>query len=354
MKNRLFFRLDAGSSIGLGHLRRCATLAIECIALDLEPHFMVRLEPGFEIALDLPSGAVLHALPWDLDPVEDANRLAALCAQQGIHIGVIDHYRISESYQATLQSSGLQWMQFGNLAHHHPILGQLLHDATPGVESSQYQHRLRFPDTQLLLGPEYALLRRDFAQQRQSTPLPPGGPLDSVLLTFGGGDDRGATLRAFDWLAQADFGGHVLVLTTSLNPAVAEIKRRAQHDGRISVFIDEWNVAPIMASCQLAITAAGTSLHELACLGLPTLIVSLAENQRAPAAAWQRMGWGAWMGDLAELQDGDATRCLSEWIGDDSRRIDAAKRCFVAQDGLGAHRTAEAIRQIHFSPRPAC
>jgi UDP-2,4-diacetamido-2,4,6-trideoxy-beta-L-altropyranose hydrolase len=168
--------------------------------------------------------------------------------------------------------------------------------------------------------------------------------VEAVLLTFGGGDDRGMTLRALGWLEMGGFGGRVEVLTTKLNPQVDALKAYAQGlGGRIRIHVDNWRPESLMARCQLSITGGGTTLHELACLGVPALVVSLAENQTAPGQAWETAGLGAFLGQAQDLDDQEAVRTVRRFLGDEALRLAVASRCLQVQDGLGAGRVAEAL-----------
>lgn len=343
----LFFRLDASPKMGLGHLRRCCVLARACREKEAVAHFFIRSEALDLSTQDFPTDAVIHEIPWDCTPEDDAALTVALCHQNGIRAGVVDHYRVSEPAQKILNAGGLRWMQFGNRLHTHPLLGALVHDANPGATIEDYRGRIHGHEPEFLTGPDYALVAEDFVTERARLSLPDAQEITSILLTFGGGDDRGATLAALNWLEAAGYSGKRLLLTTGMNPQLPALKEKAATTPQIELQVDNWHPAPLMAQCQLALCAGGTSLHELACLGVPPVIVCIADNQFFPAQSWHEAGMAINLGPAQEIQPQEAVRHLQRLLSHPEERRALARRCWQAQDGQGAARVAAALlRQV--------
>lgn len=343
----LFFRLDASPRIGLGHLRRCVVLAHACAEAGAVSHFLIRSENLDLQTQDFPSGAVIHSIPWELSAGEDADLTARLCLDHHLQTGVVDHYRVGEvGYQEVLNQAGLKWMQFGNLLHRHQLLGRWVHDANPGASPSAYSERLSHSVPEFLAGPAYALVAEEFREQRLLLSRPADTEVRSVLITFGGGDDRGGAVAALNGLDRAEFGGKRILLTTSLNPNLPRLKDLADQSSQIELHVDNWHPASLMATCQLALCAGGTTLHELACLGVPTVITCIADNQQFPAAAWQSERMALHLGSLQDLRDDGAVSQLRQLLQDPSERLAMAQRCWDQQDGGGASRVAAALLRL--------
>jgi spore coat polysaccharide biosynthesis predicted glycosyltransferase SpsG len=340
---RLFFRADAAPEVGLGHVRRCAVLAAACRQLGAEIHLLVRRREVAMAALGDWDGALVHEVPWDCGPEEDAQWTLERCAEKGLQSGVIDHYRLDGGYQQVLSDGGLRWLQFGNTGHTHPLLGKWVHDASPAVKREAYLGRLVNSETECFLGPRYALVEARFGGVRAKLGAPQRGAVETVLLTFGGGDDRGAFERALGWLEALGFAGRRVLLTTGLNPQLEVLRRRAAEDGRIELEVDNWQPAEVMAKCQLAITAGGTAVYELACLGVPTVMVSTAENQQATAESWQERGLAVSLGTLETVEDAVAEARIGRLMEDREACLALAKGAWEAVDGRGAERVAAAL-----------
>jgi UDP-2,4-diacetamido-2,4,6-trideoxy-beta-L-altropyranose hydrolase len=343
MTKSLFFRADVSPEVGLGHVRRCAVLAKACRMLGAKAHLMVRSRNVSFDSIGDWGGARLHEMPWDLTPDEDGQWVLETCREFGISKGVVDHYRLSEGYQERLIEAGLEWMQFGNKKHTHPLMGRWVHDASPGANVSAYEGRQKRDGTAFLLGPDYALVGSGFRRVRAGLEPPQDGAVASVLVTFGGGDDSGATLRTLRWLEEAGYLGRRVVLTGPNNPNLGELREVAERTPAVHLEVGNWEPAAVMAGNQLVICAGGTTLHEVACLGLPAVIVSIAENQVAPAVAWQAGGLGVYWGDLAGLEDREAVQKLKEILTDRTVRAGFARKAWEIQDGCGASRVAEAL-----------
>lgn len=298
-----------------------------------------------QAALSLPPQAVVHHIPWESTPAEEARQIVQLCQQHGIRTGVVDHYRMDISYQESLNRAGLRWLQFGNRLHAHPLLGHLVHDASPNASAESYGERVVHAHTRFLTGPLYALVAPAFAslRARLQTHSRLFSAIETVLLTFGGGDDRGATLAALGWLDKAGFNGRRIILTSRANPSLPRLQQTAQEHPEIELQVDNWNPAETMARCQLAVCAGGTTLHELACLGIPAVITTLAENQFAPAAAWDAAGMGTYLGPLKDTAAEQAASILHHLLAQPGLAADMARTCLETQDGQGAARVARAL-----------
>lgn len=331
----IFFRLDVAPEIGFGHLRRCVVLAEACQALGLQVGFLIRSHGITRQELSLPGGAQWCEIPWASSPEEDARLTIQQVQAWGCAAGVIDHYRLTEAYQQAIGRAGIRWLQFANPGHTWPISGDLVFDASPGASAETYRARTIQLSPRFLLGPQYALLASSFRAAK------PPANRTGVVLTFGGGDDRGATLRALELLDTAGYPGRRMILATSKNPRLPEILHGAQ--GRAEVEIDNWAPAPLMAGCEAAFCAGGTTLYELACLGLPAFILTIADNQVPGAKAWERAGLGYYLGPQEGLDLGAAARVVQARLADRTW-LEAARALGQQQvDGRGAERVASAL-----------
>ena len=288
-------------------------------------------------------GARLHQMPWDLTSDEDGQWVSEKCREFGLSKGVVDHYRLSEGYQERLIEAGLEWMQFGNTKHTHPLMGRWVHDASPGAEMVVYSGRKIGTETEFLLRPRYALVNESFRKVRNLLVAPKKQTVESILITIGGGDDCGATLRVLSWLDAVGYKGHRLVLTGPTNGSLEALWKIAERTANLEVQVGNWDPAEAMGKCQMAVCAGGTSLHELACLGIPVVIVTIASNQVAPAEAWQRAGFGENLGALSDITDSAASNVLKSILGRSEKRFQMAVKAWNSQDGLGAQRVANRL-----------
>ena len=183
---RILFRCDVSPTIGLGHFRRCLTLAEELKGRGASVLFACRSK-GLDVREGLGNIADDWVdLEWSLAPESEVLEVIQLYRQRDIDIAVIDHYGADVPYQKALYRSGIRWLQFDGSARR-PLWADWVLNANPAAEEGTYLPLKQRDETRLLLGPAYALLRPEFLKRRQQVSF--REKVRKILLTFGGGDD---------------------------------------------------------------------------------------------------------------------------------------------------------------------
>lgn len=340
-RHRVVVRADASARIGLGHLRRCAALGRRLETAGVDVHFLTKTEdvdPAVEV------GGFAKAcirLEPALQGEADATRATEYCRSIGADRLIVDHYQADEAYQRVLLDAGIRWLQFDGAAKM-PLWADWVVSMSPAADEVRYRALQRRPETHMLLGPRYAILRDEFLQWR--APRPVRRQATRLLLTFGGGDDRGACLACLSALPKSSTF-EVTILSGSSNPQIPSIRSWLERnvDIRARLLIDDMAVARHMAEADIAVTAGGTTTFEMAMLGLPALVVQIADNQRANTQAWERAGVAIDLGPLEQL-DVDRLRNKLLALADDSvLRERMAARGRESVDGRGVDRISTAI-----------
>lgn len=308
-KKYIVLRADGNARIGTGHVMRSLALAQAwqdqggraVFLMDLKaPALGSRLQSeGMEVvSLSSPPGTA-----------GDAHEATELARRLGAGWVVVDGCHFGASYQRQVREAGLKLLFIDDIGsteenYANLILNQNLHaqaDLYPRLEAG----------ASLLLGPRYALLRREFEpwrdQKRQIVPA-----ARKVLVTLGGGDPDNVTLKVMQALGQVELMGlEVLVVVGASNPHQQEL-RSASRQLPYSLRLEQnvTNMPELMAWADLAITAGGSTCWELAFMGLPGLIIILADNQ-APVGHWiDKLGIGVnlgWHASLSPVQISQAT-----------------------------------------------
>lgn len=341
MANYLF-RIDVSPSVGTGHLRRCLTLAQELKEHAAEVFFACRLE-SFNIEKYVAHiAAGWEEYNWSLTPEEDARKVVQSCRKYNIDSLIIDHYRADETYQKSLYASGVKWLQFDGAARY-PFWADWILNISPAASASKYESLKQRKETRLLLGPRYAPLRREFRKYNNAG-HPKSGEVRTILLTFGGGDDRGATIFCLKAIQSLKINVEKMVLLSSNNPKKEEIiKWCGENRANIKIIVDAEETVPYMASADLAITAGGMTVFELAALGVPAIILQIADNQTPITRAWQQQGYGVDMGHLDQLRREDLQREMMSLVQDNVRRTAMSSAGKSMVDSLGAGRVARVL-----------
>jgi UDP-2,4-diacetamido-2,4,6-trideoxy-beta-L-altropyranose hydrolase len=335
-------RTDASARIGLGHLRRCVALAGRLRDAGSEIHFLTKTE-DIDAASEIgPIAETCRHVDPALAGQADAIRTAEYCREVGASHLIVDHYQADEPYQRVLLDAGLRWLQFDGAAAS-PQWADWVVSMSPAADRGRYQKLQRRSGTQFLLGPRYAILRDEFQQRRQARNIKPMA--SSILLSFGGGDDRGACLLCLKALGMMESTIAVDVVLGSANPRLPAIRRWiAEHGkGTIRAHVDTDCMADLMAASDLAIISGGTTAFEAASAGLPAMIVQIAENQREISAAWDRLGVAVDLGWIDGLDPGRMAGRIAELCGSPERRQALSLTGSSEVDGHGAERITEAL-----------
>ena len=325
----------------MGHLRRCLTLAQELKEQGGEIFFACRLE-SFNIEKHMVHiAAGWEEYDWSLTPEEDARKVIQSYRKYHADSLIIDHYRVDETYQRTLYESGVKWLQFDGAARY-PIWADWLLNMSPAASEELYEKLKPRKETRLLLGPRYALLRKEFRQW--SLRGNKGGPVRRIFLTFGGGDDRGATVFCLEVMQSLSEDMERIVLLSSANPRKDDIlKWNRENRTNTRIILDAEETAPYMASADLAITAGGMTVFEMAVLGIPVLIMQIADNQVPITKAWQQCGYGIDLGHLDQLHQGTLLQGMISLMQDAGRRQAMSTTGQAMVDGEGTRRVARAL-----------
>lgn len=338
----IVFRCNASPTVGLGHLVRCRALA-QALTRQGESCVMVGPPKSYATAQDVEFIEDWIEVGEWISPDQDAARFAKIVKDQSARFAVLDDYRVDADYQKRLSANGLRWLQFDGTAKK-PLWADLVVNANPAARAADYRDVVHNPAAQLLLGPAYAVLRAEFPPVAALRPA--GRPIAQVLVAFGGGDDRGGIEFALSSLIEnAPVNWRFVVISGSHNPRNPQLVDWVETygQGRVSLLINPDNVAAIMAGCDLAVMAGGTSIYEAASCGLPMVLIAIADNQIQPAKAWANAGAALFPGGLQEVNTGQLISAVSKLADDDVFRRDMAMKAGDLVDGKGAQRLASKI-----------
>lgn len=338
---RIFFRVDGNSEIGVGHIRRCVVIAQQVVAKGGDAVFLVRCDDPSFLATQLPDRFETYSIPWGISPEDDSRLVIDLCKRKNLDCGVIDHYRLPVDSQKLLIESKIPWMQFVTPSLDTPIGADLLHEARPGASLGDYpESRFLKSQFEYLSGPDYSLISSEIASLRGRCPW---SQRHSSLLTFGGGNDKGVSLQVIDQLEAINYPGELVVLTGSSNPNLEKLKVRCAGDSNLHLMIDNWSPAKVMSEARVAFCAGGTTLYELACLGVPAMIITIADNQVQQAMSWKEFGLGEHLGSL---DDGFEIGRILDSSNKQKSFSEISKNASELIDGRGAVRTAECLMEL--------
>ncbi len=331
--SRILFIANAGPAVGGGHVMRSLTLAAALTERGAECLFLA--DPAVE--------AILTAFAPDIGrrPVValSAEAIVAATASLAFEAVVFDHYGLDrETHEAV--ADGRPALVLDDLADR-PLGGDLVLDSGPHRTAADYADLA--PKARLLLGPGYAPVRPAFAALREDALARRGGEPRRVLVSMGLTDVGGATGRVVERIRRRFGDAELDVVIGSGAPSRKGLSRIAAHDPRLRLHVDTTDMAELTAAADLAVGAAGSTIWERCVLGLPSVAVTLAENQRPAARTLAQAGALLWVD--AEAADFDAAfdRAITRLFIDRALRRSLTEKSAAICDGLGAARVADAF-----------
>lgn len=302
MAQMLVIRADANTQIGTGHIMRCLALAQAWQDGGGEAIFMMAMKvPALEERLKSEQMRVVNLLvePGSSD---DALQTANLALETKAIWVVVDGYHFSAGYQRIIKELGLRLVVIDDYGHAHHYYADFVLNQNIYAHDGLYANKA--PYTQLLLGIRYVLLRREFTKWRTWQRKIPN-VASKVLVTLGGADSENVTLQVIQALQQIRAEKlEVLVVLGASNPHYVEIESVIRDSPfPIQLQSNVENMSELMAWADIAISGGGTTSWELAFMGLPTLILVLADNQQ-PIAEWlDTKNVAIHLSDVEELAD---------------------------------------------------
>jgi UDP-2,4-diacetamido-2,4,6-trideoxy-beta-L-altropyranose hydrolase len=332
------FRTDASLKIGSGHVMRCLTLADALKTIGASCRFICREHPGhlldlirqrgFE-AIGLPStildgskdGAVAddtklaHAAWLGSDWRNDAVQTLSSLHGELTDWLVVDHYAIDSCWEGALRPACRKLMVIDDLADRAHDCDLLLDQNWFGDETEKRYSNWVTEDCRCLLGPEYALLKPEYDQLRVLMP-PRDGIVRRVLVFLGGSDPTNQTKKVLDALMTGGLEHLAVDVVVGVNhPDPEGISLQVAARPATVLLQDLPSLAGLMARADLMIGAGGSTTWERMCLGLPTIVISIADNQTATNVALMKAGYIEFVGYMDDVSGetiADAVeRCLT-------------------------------------------
>lgn len=336
----LLIRADASVAIGTGHAMRCLALAQAWQDAGGKVTFaMARQTPAIAGRLAAESCEVV-AIEAKPGSPEDASKLIAVARHKQADWVVVDGYCFDYAYQQALTNSGGKVIfvdDCGNADHYSAdiILNQNIH-----AKNEMYADRDLA--TQLLLGPRYALLRREFMQWRGwHRDIP--AIARRLLVMMGGSDPDNVTARVVGALNRLNGSLTVTVVIGGSNPHFAALREvTAQSAHEIRIVTDVANPGELMAQNDVCISAAGSTCWELCLLGMPSLVIDVAANQTPVARGLDAQGCAVHVGDQSVSEDKIAAE-LGQLLDSQSLRQSLSEDCSRLVDGEGADRVVAVL-----------
>jgi len=354
MRN-IAFRVDASAKIGSGHVMRCLTLAEALRSAGATVTFICRgraanqiRRQGFEVAL----------LPWRKAPrkdprppygtwlgatsKQDAADTVKAIGQSPVDLLIVDHYGIGAKWHKRLRAHAKSIMAIDDLADRKYDCDLLLDQSALGKGEERYASRVP-RGCKVLLGPKFALLRPEFKKVR-SMGCMWDEQVHKIFVSFGGSDTTNETGKTLAVASSLHLSLRVIAVVGESNRRYSMLQRRFGKTRGVSLVKNPPSMADAMLHTDLAIGAPGMTTWERACLGIPSVLLALAENQEGIGRAMQGAEAALYLGCARDVTEEDLARAITGLILAPDVRCRMAAEGMRLSDGLGVERVMAEIR----------
>jgi spore coat polysaccharide biosynthesis predicted glycosyltransferase SpsG len=348
-RDPIVFRVDATTQSGWESYARCMVFAAALQRRRRPTYFLSQLEPSalaFNIKraghdwldADAPVGTAEDLT----ETLQEVRRLKPAAV-------IVDAPNATEDYLAEIRSAGplvvsmdhLATLRFPSQVIINPLLG-------PGSDAYSYQ-----PGAQLLLGARFALIRPEVRRARPIRSQEPPQPF-RMMLALGEDDPHRKTLDlARQLLGQSRIGQIDVVVRTQHPDREALEALAATHPGRLELAGEGADLTGRLSRCHFALTGGSGISIELACVGIPQLVLVQSEGYWPTAQRLEEEGAATCLGWHESVSAGTIRQAIQNLLGDPLERQSMARCGRQLIDGRGPDRLVTGVEVMLHRPRYA-
>jgi UDP-2,4-diacetamido-2,4,6-trideoxy-beta-L-altropyranose hydrolase len=371
-QKNLIIRTDASVQIGTGHVMRCFTLADELHERGAEIVFVCREFDGNLCGYIKEKGYIVRRLSVSDTPKHNidggpkhAAWLGADWQTDARHVGkiikgfenppdwlVVDHYALDERWERYLRPYCKKIMVIDDLADRP-------HDCDLLLDQNFYENLESRYDglvptwCKKLLGPKHALLRPEFREARKNLKKR-DGHVRRIMVFFGGSDPTNETTKALEAIRMLNRPDIVVdVVVGAFNSHRKVIEQIASDLPDCTCHFKVEDMAALMAKADLAVGAGGTTVWERCTLSLPSLVITVAENQEKTVSDMAESGYFLFLGRSEAVSVDSLYHALEIAIQSPWFLISFAQKTWSLVDGKGAKRVAQEMMPLKITLRMA-
>ncbi len=341
-------RTDSSFLIGAGHVMRCLALAEELKKRHADVLFICRALPGNYNDLIVRRGFNLVEIPLAstqterdfqlINPEQDAEETLAILNQgkRKCHWLIVDHYSLGKEWEMALRPLVERIFVIDDFLHREHSCDLFLNQNI--TESLVPTSEIKWKGSAtVLLGPHYALLDEQF-KRKELRSRKRDGTIHRVLLFFGGSDLHGLTERVLAWIIDAGYRFVIDVVVGSSNQRKEVIEQTCKTSKDISFYLQVDNMAERFACCDLAIGASGSSSWERCSLGVPSIVIGLAENQKLVSEQLSNAGAAIYLGFHEQVKKQDLITAVNNLSSNAELTQNLSKSSQALVDSYGTQR----------------
>jgi UDP-2,4-diacetamido-2,4,6-trideoxy-beta-L-altropyranose hydrolase len=340
----LIIRADASIVMGTGHVMRCLALAQAWQDDGGDAVFaMAQSTPAIDDYLRSEKVEIVQ-LKAPSGNSQNARQVTELALERGAEWVVVDGYQFDAEYQRSLKTAGLKVLFVDDTGQCERYYADLVLNQNAHAHEKMYGSRE--PYTRLLLGPRYAMLRREFKSWRRWKREIPGAAT-KLLVTIGGSDPDGLTLRLVEALPKIDVPGiEAMIVVGGSNPCMTELRKEVAAKGAgVHLVSNAGNMPELMAQSDIAVICGGGTAWELLYMGCAILSYARDTVQEQILKELSTIGAARSLGAVDAFQESTFARAIEELVLLKDRRAAMARLGRKLVDGKGTGRVLQFLGQ---------
>lgn len=299
----ILIRTDANSIVATGHLMRCLSLADALKEYTREDIvFCMADKSGVNIAKDRGYRVIMADGCWD-DLTKEKESIIRIIKENNVSLLIVDSYYVSAEYFKYVSSyTKTVYIDDRNAEKYKCDL--LVNYSVYAKDMGYYE---LYKESQLLLGSQYAPLRKQF----ENVPVHEfNEPLKKVLILSGGTDTYNFLSQITKSIVEKDLSIHITVISGNMNNYYDELKKISDTYENVNVLSYVSEMAKYMCDADIAISACGTTIYELCACGTPMVGYGWTDNHKFNLDKYDRDKLMIWSGDLRDGVDSCVKNCM--------------------------------------------
>lgn len=337
----LLIRADAGVEVGTGHVMRCLALAQAWQDIGGNVVLTYASLPSSLVERLLDEGLQVVNLKTQIGVQEDVIKTLDVAREYNVEWIIADGYLFGAEYQLTIKMAGYKLLLIDDFGHASHYFSDIVINQNLSADESLYISRE--PETSLLLGTRYVLLRREFFPWRKWH-RKVRDTASNILIMMGGSDFNNVTSTILNSLKNLDISHlNIKVIVGASNPHSEMLGEVISADPAIKLVLDPTNIPELMAWADLAVSAGGSTSWELAFMGVPNFTVVVADNQLQISDALHDHGASVNLGRFDEIRSDQLEKYVRILISTIDKRKMMSKLSQELVDGCGAIRVVKKL-----------
>lgn len=320
---KIAIRADGGSKIGMGHIMRTLVLAKE-LAKTNDVFYVCRTDNPLSNKYK-PGMDKIKFYGFNVITISEDNFIEELCKIKADML-ITDSYNINEEYFNITKKFFKVTGYIDDMNLHYFDVDFIINQNI-GAEKLKYSVNT---DAKLFLGTNYTMLREEFRNHKCKDI---NEKISDIMITVGGADSNGITNKVVNYLKDLEYKFHIIIGPSFKEENIENLLKLQNLKENINLYFNA-NMIEVMNKCDIAISACGSTLYELAVCGIPTIGLIVADNQKEIANEMQEKGLIYNLGWYRELSKDKLINNIKKISKLSNRQLMIKKQKIINKNGV--------------------